>query len=120
MSISINIEKLKKTHKEWVSKDGESHRVYIRNDIICHYLGFEYLKRRTGSIDWAKIDGEQISAQHALNLLAHIDTLKLYYDLNKNEFIYNYSDFKYLTIDQVKSIINLVIEDANYIYLPEK
>lgn len=117
--ISFNaeqIEELKKMGKKWESKDKKHTRIYFNKERFYDYIGLTFEKRETGSINWAKICDENISATHAANLIAYIDDCNLYVDLTKNELNCEYKEWmqKYFKKEQLDEILKLLIDDVNF------
>lgn len=69
---------------EW--RKGDQHRYYF-ND-LSNLHGLRTSRHKSGSVSSASLNGEKISNSEAKRILESLDRIKVWYDVNKQEFTY--------------------------------
>lgn len=80
----INVEKLKEIGNEWESNDGSKHRIYFNN--LPELLGIELEFNKYGDIS----NAEGISKSRARKIYPVLKEMKVWYDIDKKKFSFNY------------------------------
>ena len=74
--------------REWHSNDGTKNRVYF-GDLSGFYSPLEIVFYNTGNISFAQLDGDVISNSRARRILDGLGSIKLWWDMDTQEFGFN-------------------------------